>query len=115
MTELICITCPRGCHLSVDENLNVTGNSCPRGALYAKAELTHPVRMVTSSVNITSKIESRLPVKTKEPIPKELIFKVMDEIYKVSVKAPIKIGDVIIKDVLGTGVDIVACKNIGVG
>ena len=112
MTELICITCPRGCHLSVDENLNVTGNSCPRGALYAKAELTHPVRMVTSSVNITSKIESRLPVKTKEPIPKELIFKVMDEIYKVSVKAPIKIGDVVIKDILGTGVDIVACKNI---
>ena len=112
MTELICITCPRGCHLQVDENLNVTGNMCPRGAMYAKAELTHPVRMVTSSVNVHSKTESRLPVKTKEPIPKELIFKIMEEIEKVSVKAPIKIGDVIIKDVLGTGVDIVATKNI---
>ena len=112
MVELICITCPRGCHLQVDENLNVTGNMCPRGAVYAKAELTHPVRMVTSSVSIESEIASRLPVKTKDPIPKELIFKVMEEIEKVSVKAPIKIGDVIIKDVLGTGVDIVATKNI---
>lgn len=112
MIELICITCPRGCHLKVDENLNVTGNMCPRGALYAKAELTHPVRMVTSSVFVDSLVESRLPVKTKDPIPKELIFKVMEEINKVSVKAPIKIGDVIIKDVLGSGVDIVATKNI---
>ena len=112
MVELICITCPRGCHLSVDENLNVTGNMCPRGAAYAKAELTHPVRMVTSSVAIVSESQSRLPVKTKDPIPKELIFKIMDEITKVSVKAPIEIGDIIIKDVLGTGVDIVATKDI---
>ena len=112
MVELICITCPRGCHLSVDENLNVTGNMCPRGAVYAKAELTHPVRMVTSSVAIISERESRLPVKTKDPIPKELIFKIMDEITKVTVKAPIKIGDVIIKNVLNTGVDIVATKDI---
>ena len=112
MRELICITCPRGCHLTVDDNLNVSGNTCPRGAIYAKAELTHPVRMVTSSVNVISEVESRLPVKTKDPIPKELIFKVMEEIMKVSVKAPINVGDVIIKDVLGTGVDIVATKNI---
>ena len=112
MKELICITCPRGCHLQVDDNFNVTGNFCPRGAIYAKNELTHPVRMVTSSVNIVSEVATRLPVKTKDPIPKELIFKVMEEIMKVSVKAPIKIGDVVIKDVLGTGVDIVASKNI---
>ena len=112
MKELICITCPRGCHLQVDDDLNVTGNMCPRGAAYAKAELTHPTRMVTSSVWVESKIESRLPVKTKEPIPKELIFPIMEEIKKVSVKAPIRIGDVIIKDVLGTGLDIVATKNI---
>lgn len=112
MVELICITCPRGCHLKVDENLNVTGNMCPRGAIYAKTELTHPVRMVTSTVAVDSQRESRLPVKTKDPIPKELIFKVMEEINKIVVKAPIKIGDVIIKDVLGSGVDIVATKDI---
>ena len=112
MKELICITCPRGCHLQVDDNLNVTGNMCPRGAMYAKAELTHPVRMVTSTVAVISSIEARLPVKTKEPIPKELIFNVMEEISKICVKAPVHIGDVIIKDVLGCGVDIVATKNI---
>ena len=112
MKELICITCPRGCHLSVDDNLNVTGNMCPRGAMYAKAELTHPVRMVTSTVKVSSEEECRVPVKTKDPIPKELIFKVMEEINKVEVKAPIKIGDVIIKNVLNTNVDIVATKNI---
>ena len=112
MKELICITCPRGCRLSVDDDLNVTGNFCPRGAAYAKAELTHPVRMVTSSVNVISETEYRLPVKTKEPIPKELIFKVMEEISNTIVHAPIYIGDVVIKDVLGTGVDIIATKNI---
>ena len=112
MVELICITCPRGCHLQVDENLNVTGNMCPRGAMYAKAELTHPVRMVTSTVAVESEIEARLPVKTKDPIPKELIFPVMEEIEKVVIKAPINIGDVVIKDVLGCGVDIVATKDI---
>ena len=112
MKELICITCPRGCHLLVDDDLNVTGNTCPRGVIYAKAELTHPVRMVTSTVVVDSKVECRLPVKTKDPIPKELIFEVMEEINKVVVKAPIKIGDVVIKNVLNTGVDVVATKNI---
>lgn len=112
MKELICITCPRGCHLLVDDALNVTGNNCSRGEMYAKAELTHPVRMVTSTVEILSVTDTRLPVKTNKPIAKELIFKVMDEINKVVVKAPIKIGDVIIKDIFGSGVDIVSTKNI---
>lgn len=112
MKELICITCPRGCHLKVDDNLNVTGNNCPRGAIYAKAELTHPVRMVTSTVKIVSDIETRLPVKTKEPIAKELIFKVMEEINKIEVKAPILIGDVVIPNVLETGIDVIATKDI---
>lgn len=113
MKELICITCPRGCRLSVDENLNVTGNFCPRGAAYAKAELTHPVRMVTHTVRIISELEMRLPVKTSQAIDKKLMFKVIDELDKIEVKAPVKIGDVIIKNIFGTGVDILATKNIG--
>lgn len=112
MKELICITCPRGCRLSIDDNLNVTGNNCPRGAIYAKAELTNPVRMVTSTVAIVSKEEVRLPVRTNKPISKALIFKVMEEIKKVEVKAPIYIGDIVIKNVLGTDVDIISSKNI---
>ena len=112
MTELICITCPRGCRLSVDENLNVTGNNCPRGAIYAKAELTHPVRMVTATVKLVSETEMRLPVKTSKAIDKALMFKVVEELDKVEVKAPVHIGDVVIKNIFGTGVDILATKNI---
>lgn len=112
MKELICITCPRGCHLKVDENMNVSGNFCPRGAIYAKAELTHPVRTLTSTVVISSIEENRLPVKSDNPLPKELINKVMNEINKIKVKAPIKIGDIIIKNVCNCGVNIIATKNI---
>ena len=112
MKELICITCPRGCHLKVDDNMNVTGNTCPRGKDYAIAELTHPVRTLTSTVKVFSVDNPRLPVKSNNPLPKELIFKAMEEIDKVSVKTPVHIGDVIIKDICGCGVDIVATKNI---
>jgi len=112
MKELICITCPRGCHLLVDDQLNVTGNFCPRGAMYAKAELTHPVRTLTSTVYINGKFEQRLPVKSSDPLPKELIFKAMEEINIVKTCVPMHIGDVVIKNILNTGIDIVATKNI---
>ena len=112
MKELTCIVCPRGCHLVVDDHKNVTGNFCPRGAKYAVNELTHPVRMLTSTVKIDSKNEDRLPVKTRVAISKDLIFKAMEEINKVSVKAPIFIGDVIIKNVANSGVDVIATKEI---
>ena len=74
MKELTCIICPRGCHLVVDDELNVTGNTCPRGAVYAKQELTHPTRTLTSTVRIESEIEVSLPVKSDKPLPKEKIF-----------------------------------------
>ena len=112
MKELICITCPRGCHLKVDDDLNVTGNFCPRGAMYAKAELTHPVRTLTSTVKISSILEDRLPVKSERPLPKELIFKAMEEIDKIKVNAPICIGDIIIKNILNTDINIIATKDI---
>lgn len=112
MKELICIICPRGCHLKVDDEFNVTGNSCPRGAVYAKNELTHPTRTLTSTVRIMSLKEVRLPVKSNVPLPKERIFDAMEVVNKTFVKAPIKIGDVVIKDILGLGVDIVATKDI---
>ena len=112
MKELICITCPRGCHLKVDDNMNVTGNFCPRGKTYAINELTHPVRVVTSTVKLTGSVYSRVSVKTKDPIPKDKIFEVMKEINKVTLKTPVKIGDVAIKNVLGLNVDVVVTKNI---
>lgn len=112
MKELICITCPRGCHLKVDDEFNVTGNFCPRGATYAKAELTHPVRTLTSTVVISSKYESRVPVKTNAPLPKEYIAIAMEEINKVRIAAPKHIGDVVIKNIFDTGVDIVVTKDV---
>ena len=112
MKELTCIICPRGCHLVVDDELNVTGNTCPRGAVYAKNELTHPTRTLTSTVRIESSIESMLPVKSDNPLPKEKIFDAMELINKTTVKAPIKIGDIIIKNIFGLEVNIVATKDI---
>ena len=112
MRELICINCPRGCRLSVDENLNVTGNFCPRGVIYAKNELTHPVRTLTSTVKVQSTFERRLPVKSSQPLPKEKVFDAVKELDAVLVQAPVHIGDVIIENVAQTGVSIVATKNI---
>ena len=112
MKELICIICPRGCHLTVDDELNVSGNTCPRGAVYAKQELTHPTRTLTSTVRVVSNTEAMLPVKSNKPLPKEKIFDAMEVINKTCVKAPIKIGDVVIKNIFGLDVDIVATKNI---
>jgi CxxC motif-containing protein len=112
MKELICIICPRGCHLQVDDELNVTGNNCPRGAIYAKTELTHPTRTLTSTVSIKSEIEVALPVKSDKPLPKEKIFEAMEVINKTCVKAPIKIGDIVVKNIFGLDVNIVATKDI---
>ncbi|MBR4193667.1 MAG: DUF1667 domain-containing protein [Oscillospiraceae bacterium] len=112
MKELICITCPKGCHLKVDEeSFAVTGNSCPRGAVYGENELRNPVRVVTSTV-IAEGPARRLPVKTDRPIPKGRIFEVMDEIAKLRVKPPVAVGDILIPNVAGTDGNVVATKNL---
>jgi len=110
--DLICIVCPNGCHLHVDDDFNVTGNRCPRGAVYAKQEVTNPTRVVTSTVRIDSKVLKVLPVKTKAPVSKKKIFDVMAVINKTSVKVPVHIGDVLVKDIAGTGADLVATRDI---
>lgn len=112
MRDLVCIVCPRGCRLKVDENMVVTGNYCKRGTTYALNELIKPMRMVTSTVKIDSIIIERLPVVTEKPIPKEKIFAVMEAINQVQVKAPVKIHDVIIENVLSLGVNIIATRSI---
>lgn len=112
MKEMICIVCPRGCHLLIDDDNNVTGNFCPRGAKYAINELTHPTRTLTTTVKIDGLFEKRLPVKSDVPLPKEKIFEAMEKINNISVNPPIHIGDVIIKNILGLNANIVATKNI---
>jgi CxxC motif-containing protein len=114
--NLTCIGCPMGCQITVEldgeQILSVKGNSCGVGDHYARQEVIHPERTVASTVVITGGDKERLSVKTKGNIPKDRIFDCMKEINKVRVKVPVKIGDVIIKDVLGTGVDVVATRNI---
>lgn len=110
--DLICIVCPNGCRLHVDDNFNVTGNRCPRGPVYAKQEITNPTRTITSTVRINSKYLKVLPVKTKAPIPKKMIFKVMAAINQISVQVPVRIGDIILKDTAGSGIDLVATRDI---
>ena len=126
MKEIICITCPKGCHLKVDEeSFAVTGNSCPRGAVYGASELRSPVRVVTSTVVVLSSpdkgrgtgeagggVARRLPVKTDRPIPKGKMFAVMAEINRVRATPPIKVGDVLIPHVAGTDGNVVATKSL---
>ena len=90
MKELICIVCPKGCHLRVDEDNGyaVTGNGCPRGAEYGKIELTHPTRVVTSTVKCQGAAHPRCPVKTNQAIPKELIFQAMKALDGVELAGP---------------------------
>ncbi len=114
--ELTCIGCPMGCPLTVELNqkevVSVTGNTCKRGEVYAKKEVTNPTRIVTSSVMVEGGNLAAVSVKTKEDIPKEKIFDCMKALKGVKVQAPVHIGDVIVKNVADTGVDMVATKNI---
>lgn len=112
--KLICIVCPMGCELQVDLTTNtVTGNTCKRGAIYGIEEVTHPTRVITSTVKLTNSTELiRLPVKTKSAIPKELNFKCMAIINSLEVEAPIKVGEVIVENILGTGIDLVATRSV---
>ena len=113
--ELTCINCPMGCPLTVTmENgqvTSVTGNTCKRGEVYAKKEVTNPTRIVTSSVGVEGGKSLRVSVKTREDIPKGKIFDSVMELKGVTVKAPVAIGDVILENVAGTGVDIIATKE----
>ena len=117
MKEFICISCPMGCNLSVDDkdksNIIVIGNTCQRGKIYGINEVTKPKRMVTSSVKVIGGADLIVSVKTKEAIDKSLIFDVLNELKNIEVKAPIKIGDIVIENVLNSGVDIVASRNVG--
>ena len=110
--DLTCIICPRGCHLHIDDDLNVTGNSCPRGAADAKQEVLDPRRTLTTTVKCKSELLEVCPVKTNLAMPKGKLLEAMKEVNKVTLVPPVHIGDVVIKDLCGTGVDLVATRNI---
>lgn len=112
--ELTCIICPKGCNIQVEINngkiVNIEGNTCKRGYDYAFSEVTNPVRTITSTIKLEN--GKMVAIKTDKPIPKKLIFECMELINKTTIKAPINIGDILIENILNTGSNIIATKNI---
>ena len=113
--EITCINCPVGCRLTVEledgKVVSVTGNTCPRGAAYARQECVDPLRMVTAVVPVAGSL-APVSCKTRTPIPKKLIAACMKELAAVQLTAPIAAGSVILPNVCGTGVSIIATKTV---
>ncbi|WP_288863651.1 DUF1667 domain-containing protein [uncultured Megasphaera sp.] len=114
--QMNCIMCPMGCLLTVTLTdgavTDVKGNTCPRGEIYAHQELTNPQRMLTSTVSVQGGVLALLPVVSKTTLPKGKILECANELRNISVKAPIKTGDVIVSNILGLGVDIIASRDM---
>jgi len=120
MRNLTCIVCPIGCSLEIDDcgSLSVTGNGCPRGAVYALEEIREPKRVVTATCLIddaqtTGAVRvKRAPVKTASPCPREKIPALLDDIYKLRLSLPVKAGDAVISRWNGEDIDVVATRTI---
>ena len=114
--KFICIICPNGCEIEAefDEKgiQNLEGNLCDKGAEYVKKEIFSPERGLATSVRVESGSLPLVSVKTSKPIPKGRIMDVMKEVGKLKVPAPVKVGDILLEDILGTGADLVATKNV---
>lgn len=114
--QIVCINCPLGCRITVtmdgSEITKIEGNTCKRGENYARQEVLSPVRVITAVLPVDG---SAVPVsvKTAAPVPKDKIFDCMAEMGKTRLKAPIHMGDVVVPDILGTGVNVVATKSVG--
>jgi len=117
-SQLICIGCPVGCLITVkrneDESLDITGNTCKKGEAYARSEMTAPVRTITSVIRVQGGEGKVIPVKTAQEIPKERIAACMKEIRQATVKAPVRVGDVMIENVADTGICVVATGNMDI-
>ena len=114
--EIICTVCPRGCHITVEGSSDavqtVDGYSCKRGLEYASAEFAHPVRILTTTVKMAGIAGDLLPVRSSKPIPREKLFDCMDVIRRVEVRLPVAQYDVVVSNICGTGVDMVATKAV---
>ena len=116
--EFICIVCPKGCRLRVTAESGsevnasaVAGHQCKRGAAYAVDEWLNPVRMLTTTVRLAGGRQPLAPVKSSRPLPKAMLFECMAAVNAFTAEAPLKIGDIIVKNILGTGIDIISTSN----
>ena len=111
-----CIICPNGCEIEVeldkDKIINIEGATCKKGKEYVNQELTNPQRNISSSVKVVNGDLDIVSVRLNNTIPKNKIFEVMEEIKKLQVEAPVKIGDIVEKNILDLNVDLIATKNI---
>nr|WP_319490039.1 DUF1667 domain-containing protein [uncultured Caproiciproducens sp.] len=116
LKKYICIVCPNSCEITAEvENgqiLSLTDASCNRGQEYVRQELTNPVRNIASSVFLEDGVLPLASVRLSKPIPKEKIFRVMKEIKEARLKAPVKIGQVVIENVLGLDSNVIVTKNV---
>jgi CxxC motif-containing protein len=111
MSEFTCVVCPWGCSLKA-EGENISGYSCSRGFNYAKREQTDPRRSISGTVRINGAAQKVIPVKTSAPIPKHLLLEAAALLYTAKVYPPINTGDIIIPNILGTGIDFVAARSV---
>ena len=113
MRKFICIQCPMGCEIIVSKDgTKIEGNKCPRGKEYVIQEMTSPKRVLTTTVFIEKGLHPMLPVRSNGELPKEFLGKCMKILAGVKVRAPVKRGDVIYENILGTGVNIVASRSM---
>lgn len=105
--NLTCIICPKGCSLVAqirDHEVSVSGNTCPKGEQYAIDECLHPMRTVTATVRVANRPHTMVSVKTQQPVPKERMMDVMAMLRRISINAPVSIGDIVLTDVFGTNI-----------
>jgi CxxC motif-containing protein len=114
--EITCINCPIGCDVTLDvengEIVRIEGANCPAGEAYVREEYHNPTRILPTTARVTGGVLPLVPVKTNKPMPKGKLEAAMREIAKVELEAPVELGDVVIEDILGTGVDIVATRDL---
>ena len=114
---IICTVCPLSCNVFLelgdnDEIVSLTGNRCPRGKAYAAKEHTAPERTLTTTVKVRGGIHPLLPVRTDQPIPKEMLLEAVQAVSDLEVEGPIRMGQVLIEDFLGTGSNLVASRDL---
>jgi CxxC motif-containing protein len=113
--KIICITCPKGCEAAVSkegDSIQIKGKICRKGKGHFIQEFTEPMRTLTSTVLVEGSSPRRLPVRTRGPIPKKDLFRAMDIVVQAWVRPPVRIGDVIIPNLLGTGVDLISSDDL---
>jgi CxxC motif-containing protein len=114
-----CVTCPVGCEIDVElkdsEVVSMEGNKCKKGLEFVSQELEEPMRILTTTIPIKGAKWAMLPVRTDKPIPKRLFFRALEEMANIKLRAPVKMSKVIVRDIAGTGADILATRSMDRG